>query len=99
MIERNEVYRELVESISAGNAFEVEWMVQEYIRDSCETLGWTQEQAEMMECGTRWAVGSKEKGRGAEKEQRRQEEQEQRRREEPSEETRAGEHRRAGGDK
>ena len=89
MIEQNEVYRKLVESLSAGNDFEVEWMVQEYMRDSCETLGWTKEQAEMMECGIRWAVEARRKGRGEEKEQRWQEEQEQRRREEPSEETRA----------
>ena len=54
-------------------------MMQEYMRESCETLGWTQEQAEMMECGIRWAVEERRKGRGAEKGQRRQEEQEQRR--------------------
>ena len=51
MIEQNQVYRKLVESISAGNDFEAEWMMQEYMRESCETLGWSQEQAEMMECG------------------------------------------------
>ena len=89
MIEQNEVHRKLVESISASNDFEVEWMVQEYMRDSCETLGWSNEQAEMMECGIRWAVEARRKGRGEEKEQRRQEEQEQRRREEHLEETRA----------
>ena len=42
----------------------------------------------MMECGIRWAVEARRKGRGAEKEQRRQEEQEQQRRGEPLEEMR-----------
>ena len=78
MIEQNEVYRKIVEGMSGGNDFEVEWMVQEYLRISRETLGWTQEQAEMMECGIRWAV-----------EARRRKDEEQRRREEPLEETRA----------
>ena len=57
-----------------GNDFEVEWLVQEYMRINRETLGWTQEKAEMMGCGVRWAVEARKKGRGPEKEQRRREE-------------------------
>ena len=67
MIEQNEVYPKLVESISEGNDFKVEWMVQQYMRDSCETLGWTQEQAEIMECGIRWAFEARRKGEARKK--------------------------------
>ena len=74
MIEQEEVYRKIVDEMLGGNDFEVEWMVQEYMRMNRETLGWTQEQAEMMGCGIRWAVEARKKGRGAEKEQRRREE-------------------------
>ena len=49
-------------------------MVQQYMRINRETLGWTQEQAEMMGCAIRWAVEARKKGRGPEKEQRRREE-------------------------
>ena len=40
---------------------EVEWMVQQYMRINRETLGWTQEQAEMMGCAIRWAVEARKK--------------------------------------
>ena len=81
MTEQNEVCRKIVESLSAGNDFEVEWMMQECMREACETLGWTQEQAKMIKCGIGWVVEARRKGRGEEKEQ------EQRRREETLEET------------
>ena len=74
MIEQDEVYRKIVDEVSGGNDFEEEWKVQEYMRINRETLGWTQEQADMMGCGIRWAVEARRKGRGAEKEQRRREE-------------------------
>ena len=74
MIEQTEVYRKIVDEIWRGNDFEVEWLVQEYMRMNRETLGWTLEQAEMMGCGLRWAVEARKKGRGPEKEQRRREE-------------------------
>ena len=82
MTEQNQVYRKFIEGLSAVSDFEAEWMLQEYLRQCRETMGWTQEQAEMMECGIRWAVEARRKGRGEEKEQ------EQRRREEPLEEMR-----------
>ena len=81
MVEQTEVYRKIVDKMSGGNDFEVELMVQEYMRMSRETLGWTQEQVEMLGCGIRWAIEARKKGRGTEKERRR--------REEPLEETRA----------
>ena len=56
MIEQNQVYRKIVEGLTTGNDFEVEWMMQEHLRESRETLGWPQEQAAMMDCGIRWAV-------------------------------------------
>ena len=64
MTEQNEVYWKFVESLSAVSDFEAEWMTQEYVRQCREILGWTQEQAEMMECGIRWAVEARRKGRG-----------------------------------
>ena len=39
MIEQHQVYRKIVEGLSAGNDFEVKWMRQEYLRESRETLG------------------------------------------------------------
>ena len=74
MVEQTEVYRKIVDKMSGGNDFEVELMVQEYMRMSRETLGWTQEQVEMLGCGIRWAVEARKKGRGTEKERRRREE-------------------------
>ena len=82
MTEQNQVYRKFIEGLSAVSDFEAEWMTQEYVRQCREVMGWTQEQAEMMECGIGWAVEARRKGRGEEKEQ------EQRRREEPLEEMR-----------
>ena len=80
MTEQNQVYRMFIEGLSAVSDFEAEWKTQENLRQCREIMGWTQEQAEMMECGIRWAVEARRKGRGGEKEQ------EQRRREEPLEE-------------
>ena len=84
MTEQNQVYRKFIEGLSAVSDFEAEWMTQEYLRQCREIMGWTQEQAEMMECGIRWAVEARKK-----KEEAKEKEQEQRRREEPLEETRA----------
>ena len=67
MIEQEEAYRKIVDEMWGGNDFEVEWLVQEYMRMNRETLGWTQEQAEMMGCAIRWAVEARKKGRGPEK--------------------------------
>ena len=69
MIEQHHVYRKIVEGLSAGNDFEVKWMRPEYLRESRETLGRTQEQAQMMECGIRRAVEAKRKRRGSEEEE------------------------------
>ena len=74
MIEQEEAYRKIVDEMWGGNDFEVEWLVQQYMRINRETLEWTQEQAEMMGCAIRWAVEARKKGRGPEKEQRRREE-------------------------
>ena len=43
MIEQEEAYRKIVDEMWGGNDFEVEWLVQEYMRMNRETLGWTQE--------------------------------------------------------
>ena len=47
MIEQEEEYRKIDDEMWGGNDFEVEWLVQEYMRMNRETLGWTQEQADM----------------------------------------------------
>ena len=73
MVEQTEVYRKIVDKMSGGNDFEVELMVQEYMRMGRENLGWTQEQVEMLGCGIRWAVEARKKGRCTEKERRRRE--------------------------
>ena len=63
MTEQNQVYRKFIEGLSAVSDFEAEWMTQEYLRQCREIMGWTQEQAEMMECGIRWAVEARRKCR------------------------------------
>ena len=80
MTEQNQGYRMFIEGLSAVSDFEAEWMMKEYVRQCCEVVGWTEEQAEKMECGIRWAVEARRKGRGEEKEQ------EQRRRAESTDE-------------
>ena len=67
LIEQEEAYRKIVDEMWRGNDFEVEWLVQEYMRMNRETLGWTQETAEMMGCGIRWAVEAREKRKGRRK--------------------------------
>ena len=64
MIEQSEENRKvMVQMISEGSDTEMEQEMQNY-RTACrEVLGWSQEQAEMMERGLRWAVEAKRKGR------------------------------------
>ena len=76
MLEENEDNRKMVESISEGSDVEVEQALQNYRTAGSEVLGWNQGQADLMECGLRWAVEVRRKGRRQqEKEQRRQGEQ------------------------
>ena len=60
------------EVIPEGSDVEMEQALQSYRTAGSEVLGWDQGQADMMECGLRWAVEARRK-------QRRQQEEEQRR--------------------
>ena len=66
----------MIESISVGSDVEMEQALQNYRTAGREVLGWDQGQADLMECGLRWAVEGRIKGRRQqEEEQRRQGEQ------------------------
>ena len=73
MLEETEEYRKTIESICDGSDVEVEQALQNYRTAGREVLGWNQGQADMMECGLRWAVEARREGkRQQEEEQRRQ---------------------------
>ena len=73
MLEENEDNRKMIESICDGSDVEVEQALQNYRTAGREVLGWDQGQADMMECGLRWAVEARREGRRQqEEEQRRQ---------------------------
>ena len=74
--QENEGSRKFIEVIPEGSDDEMEQALQSYRTAGREVLGWDQGQADMMECGLRWAVEARRKGRWQqEEEQRRQEEQ------------------------
>ena len=76
MLEENEDNRKMIESISEGSDVEVEQALQNCRTAGSEVLGWDQGQADLMECGLRWAVEARREGRRQqEQEQRRQREQ------------------------
>ena len=76
MLEENEDNRKMIESICDGSDVELEQALQNYRTAGREVLGWDQGQADLMECGLRWAVEARRKGRRQqEEEQRRQGEQ------------------------
>ena len=73
MWEENEASRKLMDVIPEGSDVEMEQALQSYRTAGREVLGWDQGQADMMECGLRWAVEARRKGRRQqEEEQRRQ---------------------------
>ena len=73
MWEENEASRKLMDVIPEGSDVEMEQALQSYRTAAREVLGWDQGQADMMECGIRWAVEARRKGRRQqEEEQRRQ---------------------------
>ena len=76
MWEENEASRKLMDVIPKGSDVEMEQALQCYRTAGREVLGWDQGQADMMECGLRWAVEARRKGRRQQvEEQRRQGEQ------------------------
>ena len=61
--------RKFIEVIPEGSDVEMEQALQSYRTAGREVLGWDQGQADMMECGLRWAVcRSKEKRKAAARE-------------------------------
>ena len=75
LMEEDEVIRKVIEEMSKGNDVEREQVLENYLTVGHEVLGWDQGQADMMECGIRWAVEARRKGRSKEQGQRGQGEQ------------------------
>ena len=74
--EENEGNRTFVQGISEGSDVEMEQTLQIYRAAGREALRWDQGQADIMECGLRWAAEARRKARRQhEEEQRRQGEQ------------------------
>ena len=61
MWEENEGNRKFIEDISEGTDVEMEQALKNYRTAGREVLGWDQGQADMMECGLRWAVEARRK--------------------------------------
>ena len=72
MWEENEASRKLMDVIPEGSDVEMEQALQSYRTAGREVLGWDQGQADMMECGLRWAVEARRKERDKQQEHRRQ---------------------------
>ena len=72
MWEENEASRKLMDVIPEGSDVEMEQFLQSYRTAGREVLGWDQGQADMMECGLRWAVEARRKGRRQQEEKQRQ---------------------------
>ena len=85
MIEETEGYRKRVEMISEGR--DEEYRMQCFKAELHEKSGLDEDQMKGLECGIRWAVEARRKGRGEEQEQRRRGEQEQRRQDEQGQNT------------
>ena len=78
-IEEDERYQNFLAYVSEGNDIEVEQKMQHWKTEWQAKPGADKGQMKVLECGIRWAVEARRKGRGDEQEQRRQGEQEQRR--------------------
>ena len=75
MLEDNEEYRKIMDDVSGGSDEDMEWKMRYWVSKLRERPG-----ADILECGLRWAVEARRKGRDKEQEQRRQAQQ----RQEPS---------------
>ena len=74
MLEETEEYRKIVEDVSGGSDVDVERKMRHWARILQE-----RPRGDVLECGLRWAVEARRKGRDKQQEQRRRGEQEQRR--------------------
>ena len=64
MWEENEASRKLMDVIPEGSGVEMEQALQSNRTAGREVLGWDQGQADMMECGLRWAVEARRMSNG-----------------------------------
>ena len=69
MWEENEAIRKLMDVIPEGSDVEMEQALQSHRTAGREVLGWDQGQADMMECGFRWTVEARRKGRRQQEEE------------------------------
>ena len=76
-IEEDERYRNFLAYVSEGNDTKVEQKMQYWKTELQAKPGADKEQMKVLECGIRWAVEARRKGRGDEQEQRWKGEQEQ----------------------
>ena len=67
MLEETEEYRKIVEDVSGGSDVDVEWKMRHWASILQE-----RPRADVLECGLRWAVEARRKGRDKQQEQRRQ---------------------------
>ena len=67
LMEEDEVIRKVIEDMSKGNDVEREQVLENYLTAGHEVLGWDQGQADLMECGIRWAVEARRRGRDEER--------------------------------
>ena len=82
MLEETEEYRKIVEDVSRGSDVEVERKMQYWVTALQARAEVDTGQMRVMECGLRWAVEARSKGRQQGEEQRRQQEEKQRRHDE-----------------
>ena len=67
MLEETEEYRKIVDDVSGGSDVDMEWKMRYWASKLRERPG-----ADILECGLRWAVEARRKGRDKQEEQRRQ---------------------------
>ena len=67
MLEETEEYRKIVDDVSGGSDEDMEWKMRYWASKLRERPG-----ADILECGLRWAVEARRKGRDKQQEQRRQ---------------------------
>ena len=67
MLEETEEYRKIVDDVSGGSDVDMEWKMRYWLSKLRERPG-----ADILECGLRWAVEARRKGRDKQEEQRRQ---------------------------
>ena len=91
MLEETEEYRKIVDDVSGGSEVDMEWKMRYWASKLRERPG-----ADILECGLRWAVEARRKGRDKQEEQRRQAKQGEKTEQEQSKQVRFGEEQQLG---